>query len=100
MEKYEQYLKDLPVIPGVATKIISIPEEDKNISFADVAKLIQVDPGLTTKVLKVANSAMYARQREITTLQMAITLLGFKNIKSLIIFTAAAQMFSKHKNAP
>ena len=95
MEQYEKYLKNLPVIPDVAAKILTIPEDAKNISFKELEELIKIDPGLTTKILKVANSALYARQREITTLQMAITLLGFKNIKSLVILTTASNVFAK-----
>ena len=57
--------------------------------------IIKVDPGLTAKILKIANSALYARQREIKNLQMAITLLGFKNIKSLVLLVTASNLFIK-----
>ena len=100
MEQYEKYLKNLPVIPDIAAKILSIPEDAKNISFKELEELIKIDPGLTTKILKVANSALYARQREITTLQMAITLLGFKNIKSLVILTTASNAFAGQSKTP
>jgi putative nucleotidyltransferase with HDIG domain len=93
--KFELYLQKLPVIPEVATKIMGIAEEGKHISFQQLEDIIKIDPGLTAKILKVANSALYARQREISTLQMAITLLGFKNIKSLVILTSASTLFTK-----
>ena len=94
---YEQYLKKLPVIPEVATKIMSIAEEKLDISFKELENIIKMDPGLTAKILKIANSALYARQREITSLQMAITLLGFKNIKSLVMLVTASNTFAKYK---
>ncbi len=93
--KFELYLQKLPVIPEVATKIMGIAEEGKHISFQQLEDIIKIDPGLTAKILKVANSALYARQREISTLQTAITLLGFKNIKSLVILTSASNLFTK-----
>lgn len=96
---YEEYLQKLPVIPEVATKVMSIAEEGKHISFKQLEDIIKIDPGLTAKILKVANSALYARQREISTLQMAITLLGFKNIKSLVILTTASTLFAKNSTA-
>jgi HD-like signal output (HDOD) protein len=43
---------------------------------------------------------MYARQKEITKLQQAITLLGLKTIKSLVILATASSMFSKNKKTP
>jgi len=87
---YEKYLKSMPIIPDVAAKILSITEEKLDISFKELEEIIKVDPGLTAKVLKIANSAMYARQREIKSLQTAITLLGFKNLKSLILLVTAS----------
>ncbi|HAK46568.1 MAG TPA: hypothetical protein DCO79_11710 [Spirochaeta sp.] len=98
MKAYEKYMKALPVMPDIATKIISIPEDNINISFKDLENLIKVDPGLTTKILKVANSALYARQKEITSLQIAITMLGFKTIKSLVFLVSASNMFKKGKD--
>lgn len=96
MIQYERYLKHLPVIPEVAAKIVRIAEDKLDISFKELENIIKVDPGMTAKILKVANSALYARQREIKSLQMAITLLGFKNIKSLVLLVSAAGLIPKH----
>ncbi|TFG62986.1 MAG: HDOD domain-containing protein, partial [Spirochaetales bacterium] len=98
MEIYEQYLKNLPIIPNVAAKVMSITEEKIDISFQELENIIKIDPALSAKILKVANSALYARQKEIKTLQMAITLLGFKTIKSLVMLTTASNMFLKYRN--
>ena len=92
---YEKFMKQLPVIPEVATKIMGIAEDGSEISFRELENIIKVDPGLTTKILRVANSAMYARQREIKNLQMAITLLGLKNLKSLVLLVTASNLFGK-----
>jgi len=100
MPEYEQYLKALPVIPEVAAKIVRIAEDKLDMSFRELENIIKVDPGLTAKILKVANSALYARQREIKSLQMAITLMGFKNIKSLVLLVSASGLFPKHRKTP
>lgn len=97
-QEYEIYLKKLPVIPEVASRIVSIAEDKIDISFKELENIIKVDPGLTAKILKIANSALYARQREITSLQMAITLLGFKNIKSLVLLVTASGSFQEHRD--
>jgi putative nucleotidyltransferase with HDIG domain len=99
-EGFEKYLKTLPVIPEVAAKILSIAEEKMDISFKELEDIIKVDPGLTSKILKIANSALYARQREIKSLQMAITLLGFKNLKSLVLLLTASGTFSRYQKDP
>ncbi len=94
---YSKYMRDLPVIPDVAAKIMGITEDKIEISFRELENLIKIDPGLSAKILKIANSALYARQKEIKSLQMAITLLGFKNIKSIVLLVSASNLFSGSK---
>ena len=96
--RFEQYVKDVPVIPAVAAKVLSIAEGGLNISFRELENIIKMDPGLTARILKIANSAQYARQREITQLQSAITLLGFKTIRSVVLLVTASGMFSRVRN--
>lgn len=99
MSDYTSYLKNMPVVPDIAAKILSIPEDKIDISFRELEQTIKMDPGLSAKILKVSNSAMYARQREVKNLQMAITLLGFKTIKSLVLLVTASNAFSKNQNS-
>ncbi len=99
MTDYSQYLKNMPVIPDIASKILTVTEERVDISFRDLENTIKMDPGLSAKILRVANSALYARQREVKNLQTAITLLGFKTIKSLVLLITASNMFAKNRNA-
>lgn len=94
MRNLEKYLNKLPVIPEVASKILSLGEDSRELSFRRLDEIISLDPMLTTRILKVANSALYSRQNEIKTLQMAIGLVGFNNIKSLVLLLTASQ-FSK-----
>ncbi len=99
-EKME--IKDIPIMPQVATKILQLKEESLEISFKELENIILIDPALTSKILKVANSALYARQREIINLQQAITLLGFKMIKSLVLLVCASNIYgtSEKKTGP
>jgi len=98
LQIFEKYLNKLPIIPEVASKIMSIGDDNRDFSFKNIEEIISVDPMLTSRILKVANSALYARQKEITTLQMAIGLLGFKNIKSLVLLLTASQFSNQLKN--
>ncbi len=100
VQDYVERLKDLPVMPEVAAKVVSASEGRLDMSFKDLESIIKVDPGLTVKILKIANSALYARQREIKSLQAAITLLGFKNIKNLVLLVSASRMFPRLRSSP
>ncbi len=97
VDKEKIDIREIPIIPQVATKILQMQEENLQISFKELENLILLDPALTAKILKVANSALYARQREITNLQQAITLLGFKTIKSLVMLVCASNLYGKKK---
>jgi HD-like signal output (HDOD) protein len=99
-EQYLDRIRDLPVMPEVAAKVVNLTEGKLEISFKELEAIIKVDPGLTAKILKIANSALYARQREIKSLQMAITLLGFKNIKSLVLLITASNLFPRMRASP
>ena len=93
----EAAMKNLPVIPDVATKIIGMAEDGLDMSFGELESIIKMDPVLSAKILKVANSALYARQKEITNLKMAISLIGFKTIKSLVLLISASNLFARYK---
>lgn len=66
---------NLPSLPAVVVKIIDA-SKDPDISLADVAEIVRIDPALSVKLLKVANSSLYARRRKMTSLREALTLLG------------------------
>ncbi len=95
MTDYSAYLKNLPIMPDIAARVINMAGDSKEIDFRDLEEVIKLDPGLASKVLKVANSSMYARQREIANLQSAISMLGFKNIRNLVVLVTASSLFKE-----
>lgn len=95
MSDLEVYMKSMPTIPDVVTKIMDMTKQRSEVPFSEISKIIMVDPALSTKVLRVANSSMYSRQQEITNMQMAISLLGLKNIRDLLFLVVASGFFKK-----
>jgi HD-like signal output (HDOD) protein len=61
---------------------------------------ISVDPVLTAKVLKLANSAFYSRSGEIATLKQAIVVIGFSEVRNLLLTSAVFNNFGKISRAP
>ncbi len=75
---------NLPTIPIVifeVTKLIDNPSS----SASDLAKIINKDQGLVTKVLAVANSPLYGIPRRVSTIDFAIVILGYNHIKNIVI---------------
>jgi len=80
-------LADLPSLPAVVMELLnSIDQENLDISV--LAKKVSYDQALTAKTLRLANSSLYGLQVKVTTIQQAITYLGFQTTRNLI--TAAA----------
>jgi len=66
---------NLPSPPGIALRVIDLVQ-DPDVNMSKVSELVSVDPALAAKILRIANSPMYARRRKIENLHQAIVLLG------------------------
>ena len=79
----------LPTIPVVLAELndaIANPDS----AASDIADIISRDPPTATKVLRLANSAYYGLRSEVTTINHAVTMLGFNIIRNLVL-TATAE---------
>jgi putative nucleotidyltransferase with HDIG domain len=85
-------LQSIPTLPTVALRVMEITANPKS-SANDLMDIISPDVSLTTKILKISNSPFYGLTREISSLQHAVTVLGFKEIRNLVISTVAFDSF-------
>ncbi|MBX7137158.1 MAG: HDOD domain-containing protein [Oligoflexia bacterium] len=85
------WVGDLPPMPHVASRAISMVENPET-TAAELTEVLQSDTALAARVLKIANSAMFSRQREITTLNQAIMIIGFKALKGIIVAATLRQI--------
>ena len=88
---------NLPSSPTVTTEILKL-DRDENAGMTDLVKVISADPALTTKLLKVANSAFYRRGAEVTTLQRAAGALGMKTVKTIALSFSLPRAFESEGN--
>ena len=70
-----KHCTSLPSIPGVAIKILDL-SKDPQVCPEDVSSVVTLDPALSSKMLRIANSPIYSRISKIGTVQQALTLLG------------------------
>ena len=75
-------IKNLPTLPDIVQKLITLIQDEKT-SAGDLGKLISYDQSISVKLLKVANSAYYGFLKEVATVQHAIVILGFEEVKRL-----------------
>lgn len=88
----------LPSMPDVFLQIKKIVD-DPSSNISNIAKVITRDPSLTVRILKVANNALYRGDSEITNLQLAVSRMGLKLVKTLVTSHAITQMFNQPKGA-
>jgi diguanylate cyclase (GGDEF)-like protein len=74
----------LPSPPAIAVRIIEAVKKEET-SFDELSKIITADPALTSKVLRAANSPMYAIPSKIDTIQRALTVIGFNALKNIAL---------------
>jgi len=88
----------LPTLPEVALKIRTAVEKESH-SADDIAQLLAQDPALSARLLQLANSPLYRARTEIDNLQMAITRLGIRIVKDLVVMLAIKQAFKASNKA-
>lgn len=85
---------DVPSLPGSALRVAAL-SQDINSSTRAVADAIGSDPIMAARILRVANSPLYAPERPVTSLQTAVSTLGNQAIHALVILNAASDTFNK-----
>lgn len=72
----------VPTLPQVAVKIVELIG-NPNATLNQFASVIQSDQALTGRLLRLANSAMFAQRQPVTTLQRAMVLMGLDKLKAI-----------------
>lgn len=84
LESLFEQTHNLPNIPKVVQELISTFNSD-DFSMEDIAQKISMDPVLTAKVLRLANSAHYGASRTVASTSDASVLLGFSTLRTLVL---------------
>lgn len=79
-------------LPDVVIRINQMIDDPKA-QTTDLAEVILYDAGLAARLLRLANSAYYHPRRRIETVSQAITLLGYRELRNLIIATTSVSLF-------
>jgi len=88
----------MPAFPKSVQRVLELTR-DVNSTPKDLVEVIDKDPVLTVKILKVVNSAYYSLPKQITSVGHAVVYLGFNTIKNLALSIAAIGMLPKSNEA-
>ena len=102
-EKAEQFFAELksavesdqlilPTLPEVALKIREAVENDST-SAQQIAETLTQDASLSARLIQVSNSPLYRSRTPIEDLQMAVTRLGIRMVRDLVVSLAMKQIY-------
>ncbi|MGA1871822.1 MAG: HDOD domain-containing protein [bacterium] len=94
IEKTIKNLNDLPTLPSIAIKILEVVRKEDT-SLKELADIISTDPPLSAKVLTMINSSFYGLRNKVTSIQLAINLLGMNAVKNLALSFSLIKMERK-----
>lgn len=91
-------IDDFPTLPTIYTKLNEVTSDPKS-TANDVANIIAQDEASATKVLRLVNSPSYGFKRNISTISQAVVLLGFDEIKNIVLTITIIDTFKDIGNS-
>lgn len=83
---------DLPTLPTIAMEVASLANNPMT-GMSEIVRIIRNDPSLTAKILRVANSAFYGMPGRVESLNMALVVLGMREISNLVTCISVFKTF-------
>ena len=92
LESLFQRLSELSSLPSIALRIIEAAIDEAT-DAEDLRQLIEKDPALAARIIRIVNSSFYAVRQEVADLKSAIALLGTKQIRNVAITVFVSRQF-------
>ena len=89
----------MPALPQSAVGLLQL-SDDPDIGPAEYAAVIEADAGLAGQVLRFVNSSYFGFAREISSVKLAITLVGVRTIKNFSLWSAVFSLMPNPKCGP
>jgi len=92
-------IQRLPTLPSIAKQLLDL-QKDPDATVHQLANIIQLDPILTSQILKYSNSAFFSSAKPINSILNAISLIGFVNSLNFSIGLTTAKKFAIPLDGP
>ena len=83
---------EISTLPQIALQVVEVAK-DPNAGARELRQVVERDPALSGRVLRSVNSVAYGAQARVTSLQHAISYLGFSEIRNLALTASVAKIF-------
>jgi len=90
---------NLPTLPQVAIRLLDLLNDPQS-SVGDINQVMMQDPSLAATILRIVNSSYYGLRHHVSSLSHALSLLGYRAVKNVVLTAAASGLFRKRKRTP
>lgn len=90
----EKATQELPPLPTVLLRVLKLTENSNASSIGEIEQLIRSDQAISSKVLRVVNSAYFGFSGQVGTVSQAVTILGFQQVRNLVLGVSMLSGFS------
>lgn len=90
LENVLSELGELPAMPEVVADALHLLE-DPTVDSAEISAVIERDPALAARVLRMSNSPYYGMKRQVGSIKLAIVVLGMREVKNILMGMAALE---------
>ena len=87
-------IDSFPALPATVAKVLQVTADPES-SADDLMKVVLPDQSMCSAILKIANSAFFGIPREVSTIERAVMVLGFEEVRNVIIGKALFAAFPK-----
>lgn len=97
MKRLVQSAAQLYSLPDVYIRVRNIIR-DPNSSLGELSQVLANDPGLSTRLLRMANSVFFGIPSKVDTISRAVQVIGFQHIYNMVIGTSITKAFQGISN--
>lgn len=87
-------IDSLPSLPATVSKVLAVTADPES-SMLDLVNAILPDQAMCVTILKLANSAFFGMPRGVSTMDKAVTVLGFNEVHNIVLGKAVYNSFSE-----
>lgn len=97
LESVERQIFEISTLPHIAMRVIEVAQ-DPDTGAGDLKRVVEGDPALSARVLRVVNSSVFGLRQRITSLHQAISYLGFSQVRNLALTASVAEIFRRESS--
>lgn len=97
IERIVQGIEQISTLPIISNQIHDLLLNE-NVSIRQIGEIVEKDPPLAVKVLKIVNSAFYGLLNNVSSIDHALVILGLKEVKNIVLAFSIQKFFSKNQD--